>query len=112
MAARTEIVVQEIKAYEGKVPTFAAADATNGMQFINDGRTILLLKAGIAGAGDVTVIGVTDSNRRISNTVLTLANDDDGYIGAFPLELFGQAGGKVFVDFAVADVTVAAIRNT
>lgn len=112
MAARTAIVVQDIKAYEGKVPTFAAVDDANGMEFINDGRTILLVKAGVAGAGAVTVLGVQDDNRRIGNTVLTLANDDDGYIGSFPLDLYGQAGGKVFVDFAVADVQIAAIRNT
>ena len=112
MAARTEIVVQDIKAYEGKVPTFGAVDQVNGNQFINDGRTIILVKAGVAGAGDVTVQGIQDSNRRNGNTVLTLANDDDGYIGAFPLELYGQSGGKVFIDFDVADVTIAIIRNT
>ena len=112
MAARTEIVVQDIKSYEGKPIVFAAVDVTNGMQFINDGRSIMVVKAGAAGAGASTVLGVQDSNRRTGNAVLTLANDEIGYIGSFPLDLFGQAGGKVFVDFAVADTEVAVIRNT
>lgn len=112
MAIRTELAVQDIQAYAGAVPVFVAGDDVNGMQFINDGRTILLVKAGVAGAGDVTVLGIQDSSRRVGDTVLTLENDDDGYIGAFPLELYGQAGGKVFIDFEVADVQIAAIRNT
>lgn len=118
MAARTRIAVQQ--APENGQPflttgayVFTAADATNGMDFENTGREIIVAKNGNASTRTVTILGITDENGRSSNVVHTVpafATPVQGTIigGPFPDGLFGSVC-QIDINTA-ADLSLAVIR--
>lgn len=109
--ARTAITPQAA----GGAVTFGAADATNGMRFVNDGKTVLIVKNASAAAITVTVRSVPCSHGRLGDLIVTVpATTGEAVIGPFAKDLFDQQStdlGNVYVDFsASASVTVAAVK--
>lgn len=113
--ARTAIAVQEIQFLGSGAIAFTAADATNGMMFPNDGRTVLLIKNGGAGAITVTVTSVPDEYGRTGDLIISVAAGEERIVGPLRPALFNQRSGAdqgtVYVGFSAAtSVTVAAPR--
>lgn len=111
--ARTSLTVQD-STEAGIIPSYAAADATNDMMFINDGKTALHVKNGGAGAVNVTIVSVPCSHGRTADKVVNITAGAEKIIGPFDVDLFNQRttnAGKVHVDFdADTSVTLAAIK--
>src|SRR4051812_47519213 len=112
--ARTAIPIQTVPANGGGIAglTFTAADQANGMQFPNDGRTLLLIKNTDASPHNVTVKSVPDRFQRSGDTIVAApASTTVSIAGPFQFELFQQTTGVVNVDFASATgMTVAAVQ--
>ncbi len=110
--ARTVLAVQDT-ALAGLTPVYTAADAVNGMQFLNDGKTILHIKDTGVGACTVTLttpakVGGLDV---ADPTIVVPATTGDKMSSTLNPTLFNQADGNVYVDFSTATgVTVAALR--
>jgi len=101
---RTILTPTEITA-AGVAPSFVAADQANGMQFNNDGHTLLEVKDTGGGACTVTISAngskVAGGAITIPNlTVSVPATTGDRLIGPFDCSIFNQAGGVVYVDFS------------
>jgi hypothetical protein len=114
--ARTVLTVQTIVKNTAAAITYAAADAVNNMQFLNDGNTQLLVKNGGSGPCTVTVHSVSDPYGRIGDLVLTVAADTDQTAPVLDPLIWNQQGAgevnNVFVDFSEgSSVEVAAIRR-
>jgi len=113
--ARTNIPVQVAPQYGSAIAsiTWTSADSVNGMSFVNDGQTVLLVKNGDAASKTVTVSGVANSrtfNIAPSKAYSVNANNSAA-AGLFQRDAFNQSTGVVHVDFSAAtNVTVAAIR--
>lgn len=109
---RTALTVQNIS-LSGLAPSYAAADATNGNNFANDGSVFLHVKNTGAGACTVTiqtpgkVAGVD-----IAEVTLSVpATSGDKMIGPFDPTVFNQSDGTVNVDWSTGTgVTAAAIK--
>jgi hypothetical protein len=106
--ARTNIPIQTIPAFGGKINTvtWTNADTANGMVFVNDGKTLLLMKLTDTSNKTVTVSSVADPYGRTGDTAITvplMSAGEDGVsiAGPFDPALFNQRGasdlGKVFV---------------
>lgn len=115
---RTAITVNELPAHGGEVDeiVWTSCDQTNGMDFPNDGRTLLLVRNANAATRQVTVVSVADPYGRTKDTDMDLAADT-GYAVAGPFlpPLFNQGStGRVNVDpsnnHSADDFQVAAIR--
>jgi len=100
--ARTAITVQTIPAYGNPLEdiSWTAADATNDHQFVNDGRSLLLIKNGHTSPITTTVVGV--ANIRTYNAApsidIATTNAKESIAGPFPTDAFNQAGGIVHID--------------
>jgi hypothetical protein len=109
--ARTTIAPQETT-LAGLNATMTAAPATganNGVQFTNDGDTILVVTNG-GGSPSVLTLDATGSLAGVALTDTTPSVPAGGtrYFGPFDMQAFG---GTVGVDFSViTTVTCAAIR--
>ena len=113
--ARTAIAVQEIAYLGSGAINFSAADATNGMMFPNDGRTVLLVKNDGTSAITATVVSVADEYGRTGDIAPTVAAGEIRIIGPLRSGLFNQKNGadqgKVYVNFSAdTNVKVAAVR--
>jgi len=113
MAARTDIPIQQLPA-EGAALTWTTVNITDGMEFLNDGSTILVVRnPDAANALNVTVVSVACSHGRVSNIVKAVALTTLVYLfRKLPKDMFNQASGKVNVDLTGSAVTaqVAALR--
>ena len=110
------LTVQTLPAYGAPLSevTMTAMDAA-GVEFVNDGQTILLISNASAGTEDVTVVGRA-SNRsytHVISQVIATVNAKLSLCGPFPQELFNDTGGKVQLTLADAtSMTCAAVRLT
>lgn len=119
-AAHTAITVQAPAQYNGiSNLTLTAADSVNGMMFVNDGRTILVVLNNDVSSKTVTIVSVPDENGRTGDIVLTVPAAVGGFPGVaitdqLPTALFTQQAtdpGNVYVTFSAAtSVKVAAVR--
>lgn len=112
--ARTVITVQDVP-YQGSVNpvTFTAADQANGMEFANDGRTVLVVKNDDVAAKQVTIDSVPSSVGRTGDIVESVAAGEISYHGPFIKAIWNQSGGVMHVDFdADTNLEVAALRTT
>ncbi|CRF28840.1 Uncharacterised protein [Mycobacterium tuberculosis] len=111
---RTAIAVQTIGFQSGTTISYAAADATNGMLFPNNGQTVLVVKNASAGSINVTVKAVADEAGRSVDLVQAVAAGADAIIGPLRPAWWNQRSAdldKVYVDFsAAASVSVAALK--
>jgi hypothetical protein len=111
--ARTAITPQIIVRDQNAAVTFVAADAVNGMTFVNDGNTELLVNNGGGSPCTVTVHSVADPFGRTGDLTPAVAA---AALEAFPVldpVLFNQPGSsQVNVDFSEGtSVTVAVIKR-
>lgn len=107
---RTALTVQKVPAFGGSIANlaFTAADAANNHEFVNDGRSVLVIKNDDAAPKTVDVIGVASSstfNRTGDEQVVVPANQI-GFAGPFPSQGFRQSDGTVHVDIA-ADTSLS-----
>jgi hypothetical protein len=107
MAALT---VQQVS-LTGVVITAAAATATVGNAFINNGRTILRVINGGSGSTVVSIDSLVLCNQGEDHNIsVTVANGATKEIGPFPMDRFNSAAGTVTpICSVVTDVTLAAI---
>jgi len=110
--ARTTLSVQQIT-NSGITPSYAAATATDGDAFANDGDVFVHVKN--VGGSPVTLTIQTPGKVAgvdIAEVTVTIpATTGDKMIGPFDPTVFNQSDGKVYLDWsAVTGVTVAAIR--
>jgi hypothetical protein len=111
---RTEILVDVVSESGIDFLIDTAADATNGMQFSNTGRELLLVKNGSASTVTLTLDMKQDGYGRDGSKVVTVAAGATKVIGTFWPELYNQGdkNKKVFVDFSAAtSVTVAVVQS-
>lgn len=90
-----------------------AADATNDMEFDNDGRTLLVVRIGST-ATTVTVEGVPDEAGR-DGTVSVTATNAEHIFGPFRASWWNRNDGTSKIDVTFdqdAGVQVAALRLT
>lgn len=110
---RTNIPIQIKPANGGEIDdvTFTAADQANGMEFVSDGRTTLIVKNGDASPHTATIASIKCSHGRLGDATIVVPATSQGEGGPYPSDLFDQSG-KVNVDFdADTSVTVACIRQ-
>ena len=115
---RVNIPVAQITPYnEGAggfvSPTWVDADSANDHEFINDGRTFLLVSNSAVGASTSTIVSVADMFGRLGNITLTIpaqvsaSRNSITVAGPFRVDNWNQAAGtKVYIDTASA-ITVA-----
>lgn len=109
MALET-LTVQPISR-SGKVVTRESITAALGVQFANNGRTVLLV-SNDAGALVLTfTIPVTVDGQSGLERVVTITASEDWTIGPFPVDQYNDADGNVFftpgADLATATAAVS-----
>jgi hypothetical protein len=119
-AAHTAITVQAPAQFGGiQNVTLTAADSANGMMFLNDGKTVLVVVNNDVAAKTVTIVSVPDENGRTGDIVLVVPAAAGGFPGIaitdqLPTALFTQQStdaGNVYVSFSAStNLKVAAIR--
>jgi len=110
--ARTDIPVQTIGRNGGALNpiSYTSGDATNDHEFVNDGKTLLLVKKGATGGVVVDIDAIADASGRTVDGGATVAVDTDGIFGPFKKNEWNQSG-KINVNLDVdTNVTVAAIK--
>ena len=115
---RTAVTVQNITRTATEM-TYGAANASGdgGNKFVNDGRTVLHLKAdGTAPASFTLTIETpgTVGGQAIADRTATLAKSKEYFIGPFPPGVYNQSGGEVYFDIGATatGITLAALRLT
>lgn len=106
---RTAIPVVNPNKNAGGIVAPTAADNGNGMSFVNDGDTLLMVEG--TGAITVTVKSVADALGRTGDVVQILASGDLGQFGPLDPGGFNQADGTVNVDLTSANGKVYAVRH-
>lgn len=107
--ARALVAVQTFSDL-GLEPAFTTPAIADGISFVNDGKTFLLMKSA-TGTGNVTVqTPRTVAGLAVSERVLAVTANKVYLMGPFPEGLYEQADGKVYVDVAMADLSVAVVR--
>lgn len=99
---RTALAVVQQAANASATATEPAADQPNGNSFVNDGRTILIVKNGDASARTCTVKGVACSHGRTADIVKAVSA---GATEVFPMldkALYNQSDGTVNVDWSAS----------
>ena len=113
--ARTQIPVQTITKNTAAAAAFMDADGSNGMYFVNDGKTELLVQNGGGSSCTVTVHSVADPYGRTGDLTPAVAAGALLSVPEMDAILFNQQlGGAsvVEIDFSEAtSVTVAAIQR-
>lgn len=117
--ARTNIPLQALPAIGGAAITWTAADQANGMYFVNDGDSILMVRNTDASPHATTVSSVADVYGRTGDLVATPvaisgSNDGIAMFSRLPAHLFNQPGtNNCNVDFASATgMSVAVVQVT
>ena len=110
--ARANIAIQDLVA-AGITPAPTAADSVNGMEFLNDGNVILHFKNtnGASRTATIQTSALVGGLAVAEETVVVPATTGEKITKTFDPAIYGQAGGKVFIDLdASAGLTVAAYR--
>lgn len=110
--ARTDIPVQSMDPNGNVLITMTAADSSNNMEFLNDGRTVLMVVQGGSGTPTVTVVSVADAIGRTGDIVRATSINTTRVYGPFsPKSAWNQTNGKVNLDLDTSTgTTVAVIR--
>ncbi len=94
--------------------TFAAFTGTSGddgNQFVASGRDIVIVRNDNVGAQTVTFSSVDDPFGRTGNiAAYSLAAGEYAIFGAFNVDGWRQADGKMYLEASAADVFCAVIR--
>lgn len=116
--ARTTIPTQEIAFEANAAITYNAADQANGMKFVADGRTVLVVKNTSGSGRTITITDVPDSNGRLAPSAkksISVATATERWIGPLPFEGWAQGSGadqgtvQVDVDNGTG-VTIGCVR--
>jgi len=93
--------------------TGTAGDATNDMDFINDGEQLILIDNADASPVAITFVSVADQWGRTQDEVVTVPAGEKGFAGPFTPGIWNQTGGVVHVDM-VSDtsLTLYSIKPT
>ena len=108
------LTLQDLPAYGAPLSevTMTAMDAA-GVEFANDGNTILLIQNDSAGTENITAVGRA-TNRSFNHAidrVIATVNAKLSLCGPFPPELFNDSAGKVQLTLVDAtSMTCAAVR--
>jgi hypothetical protein len=104
---RLTLTPQLIVANGGAVLTMVAADAADGMKFVNNGRTELVIENGDAADKTVTITSVPCSHGRLGDVVVTATAGKTTIIGPLDPSLFNQTSGADMgsVYFSISDAT-------
>jgi len=91
--------------------TFAAVDATNGDEFINDGKTTIRLVGGASASATVTVQNPsTRDGMGVDDLTITIGNNETHELGPFPPGFHQADTNKIYVDYSSGtDLTVAVV---
>ncbi len=110
--ARTDIPVQTVSPNGQFVVTLTAGDSSNNMEFLNDGRTVLVCVQGSSGTPTVTIVSVADAIGRTGDVAPTMGTDTTRILGPFsPKGAWNQADGTVQIDLDTStNFTIAAVR--
>lgn len=108
---RTALTVQSLGLNGQLNATMTNADAANGMSFLNDGQTMLVVRNADASAKTVTVKSVPDEWNRSGDVVCVVSASGIGIFGPFTPAVFNQPDGTINVDFSAAtSTTIAAAK--
>lgn len=111
--ARTQITVQALPINGAAAVTFVSADAANGMFFVNDGDTQVMVRNTDASTHTVTIDSVADSAGRTGDIVTTVPITT-GLVVSSRLSpaLFNQLGtNNCNVDFSASTgMTIAVVQ--
>lgn len=111
---RTVIDATNVEPQESIALTLAAADAMNGMMFLNDGSCTLVVRNAAVGAKQVTIVAVPDEAGRAVNYVKSVTAGTTEIFGPFRQAWWNQTTGNlgyVYVNFDDAtSVTVGVIN--
>jgi len=109
---RVDVPVQPPAGAGTAILTNTPADAANNHEFVNDGRTVLVVKNGGAGATVVDIIAVSCSHGRVGDVSQSIAAGIDQQFGPFPQGEWNQPNAKINVDVSVdTDVELIALRR-
>lgn len=115
--ARTAIPLADLVA-NGSIadPTYAAADATNGMKVVASEPERIILHVKNADTADKTVTIKAGANppawrSGLGDLAVNVVAGTNRFIGPFESARFEQVGNEIWIDFSAAtSVTVAAYR--
>jgi hypothetical protein len=109
---RVDVPVQAPAAADGVELTNTSGDAANNHEFVNDGRTVLIVKNGGGAAVTVDIIAVACSHGRVGDISKSVGVGLDFQFGPLPAGEWNQTNGKVNVDISVdASVELIALRR-
>jgi hypothetical protein len=108
--ARTEVSHQQIVP-TGLEQTYASAH-TDGNKFSNDGHMFLHVKNGAGAPINVTIqTAALYEGLAVADVVVAVTNGEERMIGPFPVNIYNQVDGMVYVDYSsVTTITVAVLR--
>lgn len=115
---RVAIAVNDMPAYGAGLDslTWTDADATNNHEFVNDGKTLLLVRNRNAAGRTATIVSVADPlSGRTGDKVRTVAaTTGQSVAGPFEPRIWNQSDGKVQVNVSASasssDYQLAAVR--
>ncbi len=110
--ARTNIPIQSMDPNGNVLITLTAGDASNDMEFLNDGRSVLMVVQGASGTPTVTVVSVADAIGRTGDIAQLMGINTTRIFGPFsPKGAWNQSSGKINLDLDTdTNTTVAVIR--
>lgn len=113
--ARTEISVTEVPFQNAVLYSGTAADAANGMMFVNDGQSIAIVENGSGGDVTVGILAEADLAGRTVDFDYTMSDGERFFFGPYrPIwwnQRTGDDLGKVYVDFDVdTSVTIQVVK--
>ena len=110
--ARVDIPVQAPAGARAAVLTNTNAVAADDHEFVNDGKTVLIVKNGGGGTTTVTIKAVSCSHGRVGDIVQAITAGLDFQFGPFPQGEWNQVNGKVNMDLDVdTSVELIALRR-
>lgn len=111
---RTAITVQKLDTNAGEVITFANIDVTNGMQYTNTGKEIILLLTDAAESVTITIPSVACGHGRTGDVSGSIAASQLKAFGPFvDPKIWGDGSALTYLDFAtqVGTVQVAVVKT-
>ncbi|MCU1285932.1 MAG: hypothetical protein JWO13_2282 [Acidobacteriales bacterium] len=97
---RTALAIQQITRNNGAQLVSVVPDAANGNNYVNDGRTELIVHNGDAAPHSVTIKSVPAGDYgRSGDIVVAVAAGERAALGPFDKVGFNQADGTVNVDW-------------
>lgn len=104
--ARTNIPIQIAASFDRLDDiAFTAANATDDMEFNNDGRTVLIFKNADVSSHVATVKSVATAEKRTRDITLTAAASKESMTTLLRPDLFNTGAGKVDVDLEAGEDT-------